>query len=246
MIAFLGGVLAASLLGSAHCAAMCGGFVCFYANGGDRPGAGLAAHAAYHAGRLLSYATLGAFAGALGAGVTEAAALAGIARGAAVLAGALMVLWGGAKLLGALGLRLPVAVGAGARMPGAPSVVARALRAVAGRPPRERAFTLGLLTTLLPCGWLFAFVATAAGTGAPGTGALVLVAFWLGTVPALAAVGATARLALGPLGRRLPAIGAAAVLALGLLTLAGRTQALVPGSAAADAAAANEATHACH
>ena len=247
MIALMGGVLAASLLGSAHCAVMCGGFVCFYANDGrTRPRAGFQAHAAYHLGRLVSYTTLGAVAGAIGAGITEAAALAGIARGAAVLAGALMVLWGGARLAAALdvpGVRSARRAGVRGAVPGVPGLLARALRRIAGRPPLERAFTLGLLTTLLPCGWLFAFVATAAGTGDPLHGGLVLAAFWLGTVPALAAVGAGARLALGPLGRRLPAIAAATVLVLGLLTLGGRTGPLLGAPAAP---AAGEGARVCH
>ena len=241
MIAFLAAVAAASLLGSAHCAAMCGGFACFHAAGRGR--ASLAGQAAYHFGRLLSYTALGALAGAFGAGVTDTVARAGITRGATVLAGGLLVAWGGAKLFAALGVRLPARAGAANPRPrGARSVVGRALAALAGRPPVERAFALGLLTTLLPCGWLFAFVATAAGTGRPAAGALVLAAFWLGTVPALAAVGVAARIALGPLGRRLPAIGAAAVLLLGLLTLAGRAGSFP----AAGAPPADEATRACH
>jgi sulfite exporter TauE/SafE len=250
VIALAGSVLAASLLGSAHCAGMCGGFVCFFAADGDagaRRRARLGAHVAYHLGRLISYATLGLLAGALGAGVTDAAAQAGVARGATLLAGALMIAWGGARLLAALGVALPGRPrrGPGSAAAASTGLVAGALRRVAGRRPEERALVLGLATTLLPCGWLFAFVATAAGTGRPGAGALVMAVFWLGTLPALAAVGVAARLALGPLARRLPAITAAVVLVLGLLTLAGRTtpvpaaRATTPGpaGAAADAGA---------
>ena len=51
-------VLAASLLGSPHCAAMCGGFVCFYAGAGRAHRAGRR-HVAYNAGRLVSYVLLG-------------------------------------------------------------------------------------------------------------------------------------------------------------------------------------------
>lgn len=219
MIALVGSVLAASLLGSAHCAGMCGGFVCFYAADGR---ARVWAHVAYHGGRLLSYVALGLAAGAIGAGVTHAGMLVGISRGATIVAGALMVLWGGARLLEAFGAKWPARLG---RVPAGAGPVAHALRAVAGRPPVERAFVLGLATTLLPCGWLYAFVATAAGTGAPLQGALVMAVFWVGTLPALAAVGLAARGAFGPLSRRLPALTALAVLVLGALTLAGRLDA---------------------
>lgn len=236
MIALVAGVLAASLLGSAHCAGMCGGFVCFYASDGR---ARLAAHAAYHAGRLVSYLALGLAAGAFGAGVTRAASAAGFAHGAAALAGALMVLWGGARLLEALGARRPawfvrVTGAVGARAGG--GTVARLLARVARRPPVERALALGLVTTLLPCGWLYAFAATAAGTGAPLAGALVMAVFWVGTLPALAAVGLLARRTSGPLGRRLPAFTALVVLVLGALTLAGRLD--VPAGAIPSTASA--------
>ncbi len=224
MMALVGGVLVASLLGSAHCVGMCGGFVGFYAReerAGSRA-AGLAPHVAYHLGRLVSYGALGLLAGLVGAAAAHTAAVAGMTGGASVLAGLLMVGWGAARLLAAIGVHLPARTrGSGAR--GGAGVAGRILRGMMARSATERALVLGLVTTLLPCGWLYAFVATAAGTGSPGSGALVMAVFWLGTVPALAALGAAARVALGPLSRRLPAITASLVLVLGLLTLAGRT-----------------------
>ncbi len=242
MIALVGSVLAASLLGSAHCAGMCGGFVCFYSADGR---ARTRAHVAYHGGRLLSYVALGLLAGAIGAGVTHAGALVGVARGATIVAGALMVLWGGARLLEAFGVKWSAGLGRGAAGAGGP--VAAALRGVAKRPPIERAFVLGLATTLLPCGWLYAFVATAAGTGAPLPGALVMAVFWAGTLPALAAVGLVARGAFGPLSRRLPALTALAVLVLGALTLAGRLDAPAVSARTLDASATapDPAAHDC-
>ena len=60
---------------------------------------------------------------------------------------------------------------------------ARVNRLVRERPPVARALLLGLFSTLLPCGWLYAFAVLAAGTGGPWTGMLVMAAFWAGTVP---------------------------------------------------------------
>ena len=54
-------------------------------------------------------------------------------------------------------------------------------------PPMAHALATGLLTTLLPCGWLYAFVALAAGTASAPLGALVMLTFWIGTLPAIAA-----------------------------------------------------------
>jgi hypothetical protein len=224
-----GSVLAASLVGSPHCAGMCGGFVCFYSVQEDDPGARAALrralpHVAYNGGRLLVYVALGALAGAIGAGVDRVGGAAGIGRSAAILAGALMVLWGVMALLAALGVRVPGVAGLAAT--GAP--VARALRAVRAQPPALRALVVGLLSVLLPCGWLYAFAATAAGTGSPWTGAVVMAAFWAGTLPVMAGVGVAAQSLFGPLRRRLPAIAASALIVIGLLTVAGRFQ---PGRA---------------
>jgi hypothetical protein len=211
----LGSVLVAALLGSLHCAGMCGPFVCFYAGSGE--GRRLGAHAAYNGGRLLSYLTLGALAGALGAGVDRMAAAAGVSRAAAVLAGLAMVLWGGAALLHAAGVRLPE-TGAGSF---ARARLAAAVRAVHAQPPAVRALVLGLLTTLLPCGFLYAFVAVAAGTGSAPAGMLVMAAFWAGTVPVMAGLGAVAQRALGPLRRRLPVVTASILVVFGLLAVSG-------------------------
>ena len=219
MTALVLSVLGASLLGSAHCAAMCGGFVCFFGGQpGDRPGA--LPHVAYHGGRLLAYAMLGAAAGLAGAGFDLAGRMAGFQRPAAVVAGLLLVFWGLSGLLAAAGIgRTATAAPAGFRR-----LLARVVGALAGKPPVLRALAIGLLTALLPCGWLYLFVATAASTGAALDGALVMSVFWLGTVPVLAGVGALAQRAAGPFRRRLPVVTAAAMVVLGVLTVAGRFQ----------------------
>lgn len=229
MIEVLAPVLGASLLGSPHCAGMCGGFVSFYAGaGGARP----LSHVAYNGGRLVSYATLGALAGLLGAGLDRAGSLAGVSRGAAIVAGGFMVLWGVAALLAAAGVRLP----APAVARPAHRAVAGVLKRLAGRPPVARAAAMGLVTTLLPCGFLHVFVATAAGTGSPARGALLMGAFWIGTVPVMAGLGVLAQRAIGPLRARLPLVSALLVLVAGALTLAGKLQGF---------AAAGVAHHVC-
>ena len=53
-------------------------------------------------------------------------------------------------------------------------------------------------------------------------GMLVMALFWLGTVPALIAVGLGAQRVFGPLRRKLPALGALTVMLMGLLALSGR------------------------
>lgn len=209
-------VLLASLVGSPHCAGMCGGFVCFYA--GSTGGGGGWAHTAYNGGRLVSYVALGTLVGAAGAGLDAAGSLVGLSRLAAIVAGGLMVGWGLSRLAAMRGVRLPLPGGSDSARKALGGLLVR----VRSRPPVVRAAATGLLTTLLPCGWLYAFVVTAAGTGSAAGGALVMLAFWAGTLPMLVAVGVGAHRLAGPFGRRLPVASAVFVVVLGLLSIAGK------------------------
>ena len=63
MLALFSTVLVASLVGSLHCAGMCGGFVVFWAGGDASQGKNkVFAHMAYNGGRLVTYVLLGALA----------------------------------------------------------------------------------------------------------------------------------------------------------------------------------------
>jgi len=220
-VTLLFGVLLASLVGSMHCAAMCGPFVCVYAAAPGTRESAFAAHASYHAGRLVSYVVLGTVAGAVGARIESAAAWGGVGRGAAVVAGTLMILWALGTIATTAGIRVQTTL--------APEWARRALGSVLVRarswPPFARAAATGLLTTLLPCGWLYTFVVAAGGTGSPLAGALTMAAFWAGTVPMLLTVGIGAQHAFGSFTRKLPLLSASVVLVLGLLSIAGRVRA---------------------
>jgi hypothetical protein len=218
------GILVASLVGSVHCAGMCGGFVCFYAGSakGSEPAA-LRAHVMYNVGRLASYLLLGAIAGLIGAGVSRAGALAGIGHAAAVVAGALMVGWA----LSTIAAQRGVSLGMRHAPEAWQRALGRVLRAARAQPIGVRAGLTGLFTTLLPCGWLYVFVAAAGGTGSVRSAVATMALFWLGTVPALVAVGVGAQTLLAPFRRRLPAVSATVVLIMGLLSMSGR---LLPGT----------------
>lgn len=219
MIPLIVTVFTASLLGSLHCAGMCGAFVVFAVTGGAPDAATQARlHAAYNIGRLVVYVMLGTAAGTLGAALDLAGALVGLQQMAAVSAGALMIAAGVLTILRLRGVRLPA--------PGVPKRFERWLtsghRFAAHQTPMLRAASIGLLTTLLPCGWLYAFVITAAGTADPLRGGVTMAVFWLGTLPMLIAVGAAARRAAGALGSKLPVVTAAAVIVVGVVTVVDR------------------------
>lgn len=220
MLALITTVFVASLLGSLHCAGMCGAFVAF-AVGLDDPDAArkrARLHAAYNSGRLVTYVTLGAVFGALGGALDLAGSMVGVSRVAAMVAGAALIVFGGSHLLRALGVRL------GPARP--PRFMQSALRAAhrgaMALPPVRRALVIGLMTTLLPCGWLYAFVAASAGTGGAATGALTMAVFWVGTLPILVGVGAGVRAISGPLGARLPVVMPLLVIGAGLFTIFSR------------------------
>lgn len=212
IMALAGTVLGASLLGSAHCAGMCGGLALVAAGPvGAVNGARVAQQVGYHAARLASYAAVGAAAGAIGAAVDDAGVLVGVQRVAAIVAGASIALFGLAALASAFGLRAPKAAVPEALVRAAQRVHARALRL----PPKWRGVPLGLATPLLPCGWLYAFAAISAATASVAGGALVMAAFWLGTVPAIVIAANGARAVFARMGRAGPVVAALAVLAVG-------------------------------
>jgi uncharacterized protein len=201
-------ILAASLLGSLHCVAMCGPLV------GLHGGAHSARLALVHSlGRLVTYVVLGAIAGSVGRAIDLAGDLAIVQRVATILAGLVIVAWGGWQLAVAVGWRR-------ARSRTSGSTFASGLVRIRSRPPATRAWLTGVLTGLLPCGWLWAFVVAAAGTGGLLDGAALMATFWLGTVPAMLGVLTLAGPLLARLRARIPVITAVTLIVLGLGTLA--------------------------
>ncbi len=226
MIPLIAAVFTASLLGSTHCVGMCGAFVAFAVGEGElgsqkqprRLASRAALNAAYNLGRLATYLAMGSVAGGVGAAVDLGGRLVGVQRGAAIGAGAIMVGFGVVAVARHLGVRIPRAP-----LPKALTSLARAahVRAFA-LSPLARAGVVGLLTTLLPCGWLYAFVITSAGTADPVYGAITMLAFWLGTLPLLGALGLGIQSLTGRLRPHLPLLTSLALVAVGVYTLSGR------------------------
>ncbi len=220
MIALIAAVFAASVLGSLHCAGMCGAFVAFAVSldAPDQRRRLWHLQGAYNIGRLITYTTLGSIAGGFGGAFDAAGQLVGVQRAAVMMAGLCMVVFGSITILRLNGVRVP--------KPRTPAFLERtvtsAIRTAVERPPLVRAFLTGTITTLLPCGWLYAFVITAAGTGHPVQGALTMAVFWAGTLPILVAIGTGVQVVasrLGGLGRRVPVIVACVVVAIGMLNV---------------------------
>ena len=199
MTALLGTILLSSFIGSVHCVAMCGPLVGLH-------GGALRLALVHSLGRLTTYAALGALAGALGRVVD----LAAVQHTATIVSGVVIVAWGLHQLAVALGWMADPKLKA--------TVFASQVVKLGKHRATTRAWLIGVLTGFLPCGWLWAFVVSAAGTGSPLFGALVMAVFWLGTVPAMTGV-----LVIGGwIKRRMPLVTAAVLIVLGVATLATR------------------------
>ncbi len=191
--------LVGGLAGSAHCVGMCGPFASWH---GLRRGRALPRQMAYHGGRLATYLALAAAAGLAGEGLRELAAMVDLQRGLAVAMGGALVAIGVAWLLLPAGAPGPLGKG-WARLSGKLLAVAGGSGGVTGP------WLLGMSSTLLPCGLLYAFVLAAAATGSLGGSVATMMGFWLGTVPALAATGWLARrVGQGPLRHSRRVVGA--------------------------------------
>ncbi len=222
MSTLLAAVLVASLLGSLHCAGMCGVFAAVCSSGprgtGDGRFAAWGGPAAYHGGRLGIYALLGALAGALGAALDLSGTYLGLQRAAMVLAGLTLIAVGLLALARALGFAFAPA----GRFAPLAQLGRELVRRAAKGSPAKRGAALGLASGFLPCGWLYAFVLIAAASGDVARGAALMGAFWLGTVPVLLGLGSLARTIVRPLGRLAPTVVALALVVFGLFALFGR------------------------
>tara|TARA_R110002049_G_scaffold50370_3_gene143018 strand:- start:35670 stop:36449 length:780 start_codon:yes stop_codon:yes gene_type:complete len=215
-------VLTASLLGSMHCVGMCGPLAIWASGAADQqPRTRIwLATGLYHAGRFVTYVIMGAIAGLLGELVDFSGEAIGIQVAAARVVGAAMVVFGVAKLWTVAPWRkgkakevAPSAIG---------GLLVRLRPYVFRLPLLGRAFATGLLTTFLPCGWLYLFALIAAGTGSVVLGPLVMAAFWLGTVPALTALVAGTRVLSQRFNVMIPVAAALLLVVAGCYTAAGR------------------------
>jgi sulfite exporter TauE/SafE len=169
------------LLGGTHCVGMCGGIVGALSLGAP---ARWSMHLAYNAGRIASYAVAGVL-GRRARRRQPGARRAGAGAPGALSAGQPDA--GGARPLPA---RRDPALAFTER---AGQHLWRHIQPLTRRfvPARTvaQAFPLGVLWGWLPCGLVYSALTTALGAGSPGRGALLMLAFGLGTLPNLLLAG---------------------------------------------------------
>jgi sulfite exporter TauE/SafE len=209
-------VAGAALVGSLHCTSMCGGLAAFGSAAASR-GQKVAALSSYNAARGAGYTLLGTLAGALGSTLDDAGARVGFGRVAGAVAGVVMIAWGLARIFD---LALPLL--SWNRKATIHVPIARLVKRLRDESPVVRSAVVGGCTAALPCGFLHAFLVAAAGTGSAAKGALVMAAFWAGTLPAMAGLGAVVGALSQPLRRHASLVGAVALVFFGVTSLLGR------------------------
>ena len=214
-------IFAAGFAGSFHCIGMCGGFACALGRDSSGAAATVGRHLLYNAGRLTTYCFLGAVAGALGEMLCTSRGLAvpvlngpldGAQRVLAIAAGLLMIAMA-LQFFGLLQRFQGVTLGFGG------STLALSLRNLLTSENRAAPVAFGVFNGFLPCPLVYAFAVQAASTAGPVPGFLVMLAFGLGTFPAMLMMGGVGRM-LAPVWRQRGVwLAGSFILLLGLITL---------------------------
>lgn len=200
-------------LGGLHCLSMCGGLL---AAVGTRdavtrpllPARVVTLHQlAYHAGRITTYALLGAAFGAAGALALSAAALLPLQRALYLTANICLLLLGANLALGTPGIAWLQRAGAAAFGGVLPLV-----QPLLHRPGAAGRIALGLIWGLVPCALVYSVLPLALFAGGAWQGGAVMLAFGIGTVPNLLAAGVLLDRGKRALDRRSLRYAAAAIL----------------------------------
>jgi sulfite exporter TauE/SafE len=170
----------AGLLGSGHCFGMCGGIAGSLGalSGGRGSIAGPALQ--FNIGRLLGYMVLGLLAGGIIGAAGEIIALKPLGKWLRAITAIMVLLIGLRFLIDWRGLDLLERGGAGLWRRIMPLAVK-----ISQRHDWMGRLGLGLCWGFLPCGLVYTVLMTAASTAVAFSGALVMLAFGLGTLPAM-------------------------------------------------------------
>lgn len=178
----LGAAFFIGLLGGVHCVGMCGGIAIALSAG--RQTVWLPGVAVYHSARILTYALLGFVVSLTGTLIGKYAVWSGVQNAIFVFAGLVVIVFalqlGGSlpELLSGSLIRIPSLV----------------LRTAGSKNSAAAWGAVGFFNGLLPCGLVYAALAVALASGGPVKGAVTMLVFGLGTLPALFSMSAVMRL----------------------------------------------------
>lgn len=179
--------LLAGLLGGVHCVGMCGGIVAAFSFRADGSAPPFRLHLAYNLGRVFSYALFGALAGTLGASLKLAEFLP-VQTLLYVLAQVVMILLG--LYLAGWSQWVLIFERAGGTLWKRIKPLFQKLLPVKSMP---QAVLAGMAWGWLPCGLVYSILVSALAAGSATSGAALMLAFGLGTLPNLLGMGLFAR-----------------------------------------------------
>lgn len=162
----------------------------------------------FNLGRIISYPLLGGAIGALGSALTLSPAVSGALT---LLASLLMIMLG----LNMIGVLPPV----GRYLPSLPPALSHRLHDAAAKETKGAAFLLGAATFFLPCGFTQALQLYVLSKASFMVGALTMLAFAIGTLPALLSLSAISSLAKGAFQKHFLRFAGAAVILLGIFNI---------------------------
>ena len=168
------------LLGAGHCIGMCGGLVSALSLSDAGQKGGWLFHLLYNTGRVATYTFIGAIVGWLGSALAYTDQFKIVTRSLLLCSDLFVILVG----LGTAGMFTWLNV-AKLDFTGPMRLMTTAVSGLRRLPPALAALPLGLLFGFIPCGYLYAVAITAAQSASIVTGALMLLAFGLGTAPSL-------------------------------------------------------------
>ncbi len=200
-----GALFLVGLSTSPHCLGMCGGILLSACAGREGRKAQLGAALGYNGGRMISYTALGAVFGALGTVLTYTLRMKSM----------LFTMLG--LIVALLGLNMWGLLPALPSLPGEQNAVCRLPDKLRHQTP----LLVGLLTGLMPCGALYAAWLCAMSSGSAGYGALLMLAFSLGTVPLMLLFASLGALLPRGWTKVLRKLGAVLVTSMGLKMLIG-------------------------
>lgn len=205
-------IFVAGFLGSAHCIGMCGPFAILLARPNASWTSGLTRQLVFSFGRIFTYAVLGAGAGFGGMWLAAQSTLIDLPAVVSIIAG-LFLVYQGVVAAGWWRATKSADASAGACLAG--GLVGSFLRSR----DLSSVFIAGLLTGFLPCGLVYGFLGMAGSSGSFAVGALTMIFFGLGTIPAMVSTGMGGNLVAAATRHRVFVFAAYCLMTTGALTI---------------------------
>jgi sulfite exporter TauE/SafE len=195
------------LMGSFHCAGMCGPIAIALPLHGNNIPQKIFGGSLYNIGRTVTYGIMGAIFGLLGQGIQ----MIGFQQKVSVIMGALMI----------ISVLFPALFKNQYRMDKSWLSFVGKLKKSIGRLFSVRSFSslffIGMLNGLLPCGLVYMAIAGAIGTGGIAEGSIYMVLFGLGTIPMMLAIAVAGNILSNSVRNKINKMIPALVVVVGLL-----------------------------